>query len=85
MGAGGASVIILEYARRKGIFRMEKGYCEFVFNCPYHGIERAVFCFRAFQPTYRDRWFKWKYVPEVVGFGENELEDFLDNWKEGMY
>lgn len=42
-----------------------------VFNCPWHGAESQVFCFRAFDEQYLDRWSTYKIVLD----GEVSKED----------
>lgn len=49
----------------------------YVFECPVHGGEIEVFCFRAFLKENRNGWKKLKttYVP--VAFDDGELDKML--------
>lgn len=29
----------------------------YIFNCPFHGLEYSVYCYRASDPNHLDRWY----------------------------
>lgn len=39
----------------------------YVFNCPYHGYEHQMLCFRAYQEEYLSLWMKFDLVEVAMG------------------
>lgn len=51
---------------------------EYVFDCPVHGRECGVYCFRAYQAERRDNWVKIEYTEESVQWNIGEFNEFYD-------
>lgn len=49
----------------------------YVFDCPCHGEESNVLCFRAFERGNRERWKKLQCETEEVPLSDEELAAFL--------
>lgn len=45
----------------------------YVFDCPYHGREGNVLCFRAFEQKNRGRWKKFQIEEKEVPLSDEEL------------
>lgn len=52
----------------------------YVFDCPIHGIETEVFCFRAFDENNIDRWKKMIYTLQELSILEKTT--LLESLKE---
>jgi len=50
-----------------------------IFDCPIHGSENAVFCFRAFDTDNIGRWAKYAVHYEVIATDATELRTHLVN------
>lgn len=55
------------------------GNIEYIFDCPIHGLETQVMCFRAFDETLLDRWKKYQVQYAEVDWVEGEAEKVLEN------
>ena len=53
-----------------------------VFNCPLHGFETEVFCFRACDPELIENWYKFKVTWEETLTTSNEKEKHRQEHKE---
>jgi hypothetical protein len=53
----------------------------YIFDCPVHGEERNVLCFRALDPKNRSLWRKAEITLTPAPFEEGELKRFLDKLK----
>ena len=49
----------------------------YIFNCPKHGPEMMVYCFRAFGEENKSLWEKYQVRFQKVDFEPRELERFL--------
>lgn len=50
----------------------------FAFNCPYHGEEIGVFCFRALQPKNEHLWIQYELHPKQIDLDPEMLQPFLN-------
>jgi len=50
----------------------------YVFDCPVHGRESGVFCFRAFAPENKKRWKKLQIESKEVFLSDEERNEELD-------
>ena len=55
-------------------FHME---VEYVFNCPVHGTEKQVFCWRAFNSECRKFWKKVEMRVTYLSWDGGELDRYL--------
>lgn len=65
--------------RQEGIVAKKVELYEYIFDCPAHGPERSVLCFRAFDEDNKHLWEKVLAKYEEVEFVGNELELLLEN------
>jgi len=49
----------------------------YVFDCPWHGRESGVFCFRAFERENRSRWKKLQIDGKEIALPDKELNALL--------
>lgn len=49
----------------------------YVFDCPYHGEEEVIFCFRAFNPDNKHRWKKLEVRRKEVPLGDKERDEIF--------
>lgn len=54
----------------------------YVFDCPMHGQERRVFCFRAYEKENLERWTKMEYLEKSVPWNVGEFDKFHDAFVE---
>lgn len=54
----------------------------YVFDCPYHGEERGVFCFRAFERENSNRWKKLQVESKELPLSEKELDAVIGSFLE---
>ena len=47
---------------------------QFVFNCPIHGEESVLFCFRATDPALKQGWRKFALTREELPISPEETE-----------
>jgi len=50
----------------------------YVFDCPYHGRESGVLCFRAFEEKNRKHWKKLQVQTNVIPLSEEDLDTWLE-------
>ena len=55
-----------------------------IFNCPAHGSEADVFCFRAFQDENVDRWKKYSVTYSEIHQDISEKIQFLKDLRNSM-
>ena len=54
----------------------------YIFDCPEHGDEQSVFCFRAFAEENKHRWGKYEITLYRKDFEDDgELDSFLDRFR----
>ena len=53
---------------------MEKHICQYIFNCPIHGDETGVFCWRAFSPELHHLWKKYEVILTEIPITQNEID-----------
>lgn len=49
----------------------------FVFDCPVHGPETGLFCFRALKHENRHLWTKYQATLEPMNLPDEELDELL--------
>lgn len=47
------------------------------FDCPVHGEESEVYCFRAFDPVNKHLWHKYQIIQTAVEFSKDERDGVL--------
>lgn len=47
-------------------------HCTWIFDCPVHGPEHQVLCWRAFEEINVDRWYQIAYTPIETTRAERE-------------
>jgi hypothetical protein len=52
---------------------------QLVFDCPIHGMELQVLCWRAFQDENLDRWRKYEVSYNEVAMSNQEKEQLLES------
>lgn len=52
---------------------------EIFFDCPFHGLENQVFCFRASDEQFNGRWVKYETIRERVEITQEEIDDVKEN------
>ena len=48
------------------------------FNCPAHGVEESVFCFRAFDKDNRKLWSKFELIWKQDSWRSEELDKLIN-------
>ncbi len=48
---------------------------QFVFNCPIHGEETVLFCFRATDPDLKQGWRKFELTREELPISPEEVRE----------
>lgn len=51
----------------------------YVFDCPVHGYEEQVLCFRAFDKNLQDRWKKYTVEFKIQYISESEISETTRN------
>ena len=54
------------------------GHIEIVFDCPIHGEETQVYCWRAFSDEFAHRWFRFYVERKRLQWNPGELAEFID-------
>ena len=49
-----------------------KNQTQWIFDCPLHGPESSVLCWRAFNTEHARNWYKYEVFYVAVGFDESE-------------
>lgn len=49
-----------------------------IFDCPIHGPEDGILCFRAFSDEYKSRWKKYEQTLKEIPFENDELDLHLE-------
>lgn len=54
-----------------------------MFDCPIHGLESSVYCFRAFDEFYVNRWKRFEFKEIEIKDEEKKfaLKRLQENWK----
>jgi len=47
------------------------------FDCPVHGEENGMYCFRAFEPANKHLWYKYQIVKAKIEVSEAERDEML--------
>lgn len=55
----------------------------YVFDCPYHGEEEVMFCFRAFNADNKHRWKKLEVRRKELPLGDKERDKMLAQFYSG--
>lgn len=48
---------------------------EIFFDCPIHGLENQVFCFRSMDDNLKDRWVKYEVIHQRVEITDEEIKE----------
>ena len=52
-------------------------YTQYIFDCPIHGYERQVLCWRAYNDDFLDRWLKMEVTESTVEWWPGELDGYI--------
>jgi len=63
---------------------MNREFENWVFDCPYHGWEYEIFCFRASNVEFADKWHKFKVTWQEETTFPHEREAFQRGFIERM-
>ena len=61
---------------------MNETFVHYIFDCPLHGHESQVVCFRAFDPELKHRWLKFEATRKQLKFTIGELDKFIEQSKQ---
>lgn len=61
---------------------MTHTYVEYIFDCPVHGWERHVYCWRAFDPELTEHWLKIEFTEKEVPWDVGQFEKFFEAFRQ---